>query len=84
MPHMYSSRSRLFWMGFSWKKGTLGAVRGTSTMTCSHRGVCRQVQTEQHGADASAVGALLCYGSTTDPAGSRTGAFGRSTAASCT
>jgi hypothetical protein len=35
IPQMYSSRSKLFWMGASWKKGTLGAVRGASTMTCS-------------------------------------------------
>jgi hypothetical protein len=35
MPQMYSRRSKLFWMSGSWKKGTLGAVRGTSTLTCT-------------------------------------------------
>lgn len=34
MPQMYSMRSRLFWMMGSWNNSTLGAVRGTSTLTC--------------------------------------------------
>lgn len=35
MPQMYSMRSRLFCITGSWKNGTLGAVRGTSTLTYS-------------------------------------------------
>lgn len=34
MPHMYSNLSKVFCMAGSWKNGTLGAVRGTSTDTC--------------------------------------------------
>lgn len=47
MPHMYSRRSRLFCMTASWKNGTLGAVRGTSTDTCrqTHKRGCSTAQT---------------------------------------